>query len=480
MWLQFLLLAFVVGLGFSVFLYHINSVLSTTPEEVAKIAGKPWTDEVIREAYEKCRKSRPDFKKYLPPKQDRRYIVFGGSGLVGGWMVEHLIMRGQNPAAIRIVDLQPPCRELAVTNNVPHFKADVTDRAAVEKVFNAPWPAEFANLPLTVFHTVAYIHAGYGKADFLDTFMKVNVEGTRNVLEAARAAGCDIFIATSSGSIGIRPANFLFPPWQKYPRNFVQISENADPPSLDKVENFAGCYAYSKALAEKLVTDADDMKAGFRTGAIRPGHAIYGHGAENRNSVVYDYLRRGGLPTWLYPLVLQYVSAQNVSLAHLLYEARLLEGRDVGGNAYCVSDPGPPFRYTDLFRLLSTLAHPKTPMHFTPVPGVLLVLVAHLLEGYIVLQRRHLNFLPAVTNYELTMLQPAVFNYSTLYIIYDDSRARKELGYNPGHTTLEGLCLHVLEWNEKVDAKLKTEGKVPDEANTLEKNVPVAPKGAAI
>jgi nucleoside-diphosphate-sugar epimerase len=218
-------------------------------------------------------------------------------GLVGGWMVEHLIMRGQNPAAIRIVDLQPPCRELAVKHNVSYFKADITDRVAVEKVFKSPWPSEIAHLPLTVFHTAAYIHAGYRKADFLGPYMKVNVEGTRNVLDAARSAGCDIFIATSSGSIGIRPSNFLFPPWRRYPKDFVQILDNAEPPSLDELENFAGCYAYSKAVAEKLVTDADDKEGGFRTGAIRPGHAIYGHGAENRNAVVYDYIRRGGLQT---------------------------------------------------------------------------------------------------------------------------------------------------------------------------------------
>ena len=212
-------------------------------------------------------------------------------------MVEHLVMRGENPAAIRIADLQAPRRELAVKHKIQFLKADVTDPSSVKDVFNSPWPAKIANAPLTVLHTVAYIHAGYGKADFLDKYIRVNVEGTRNVLEAAKSAGCDIFIATSSASIGIKPSNFLFPPWQKYPKHHLQVSENADPPSLDKLENFAGCYAYSKALAEKLVTDADNKKGGFRTGAIRPGHAIYGHGDQNPSAVVYDYLRRGGLHT---------------------------------------------------------------------------------------------------------------------------------------------------------------------------------------
>jgi len=140
---------------------------------------------------------------------------------------------------------------------------------------------------------VAFIHAGHRRADCLPKFMKVNVEGTKNVIGAAKSAGCDIFIATSSASICIKPTNFFLAPWNRYPKTYVQFSDNADPPAL-KLENFAGCYAYSKAVAEKVVTDADSKKAGFRTGAIRPGHAIYGHGDENPNSIAYDYLARGG------------------------------------------------------------------------------------------------------------------------------------------------------------------------------------------
>ena len=206
-------------------------------------------------------------------------------------------MRGQDPAAVRIADLQVPRRELATQRKVQYIKADVADRSSVDKVFNASWPAEYANLPLTVFDTVAYIHAGYRKPEFLGKFMKVNVEGIRNVLEAAKAAGCDIFITTSSASVSIKPSSFFTPPWQKHPKRYVQFTDNADPPPLDNLENFAGAYAYSKALGERIVTDADDKKGGFRTGTLRPGHSIYGHGDENPMSVVYDYLRRGGLPT---------------------------------------------------------------------------------------------------------------------------------------------------------------------------------------
>ena len=61
-------------------LYHINRGLSKTPEEIAKIAGKPWSEAQILEVYEKYQTKEPNFQKYLPPKQQRRYVVFGGSG----------------------------------------------------------------------------------------------------------------------------------------------------------------------------------------------------------------------------------------------------------------------------------------------------------------------------------------------------------------------------------------------------------------
>lgn len=80
--LQLLLLVVVSVFAFLVvaWLYHVNSILATTPGEVKKIAGSPWTKDAIQEAYEKCRKERPNFQNDLPAKQNRRYVIFGGSG----------------------------------------------------------------------------------------------------------------------------------------------------------------------------------------------------------------------------------------------------------------------------------------------------------------------------------------------------------------------------------------------------------------
>ena len=76
--------SFVIASSFvlSLFWYlsYINRRLSETPPEILMRAGKPWTRDAILTAYEKYRNAEPDFVKYLPTKQNRRYIVVGGSG----------------------------------------------------------------------------------------------------------------------------------------------------------------------------------------------------------------------------------------------------------------------------------------------------------------------------------------------------------------------------------------------------------------
>lgn len=178
------------------------------------------------------------------------------------------------------------------------------------------------------------------------------------------------------------------------------------------------------------------------------------------------------------------VSAQNVSLAHLLFEARI-HAKDLGGNAYCVCDPGPAFASSNVFRVLSLLAHPTTPMQFPSFPPLMFMLPSYLVEAYHVLQHRYLTFLPEPTG-DIRKMQPAMFNYSSIHMIYDDSRAREELGYNPGADTLEGLCLHMKEWNDTVEAKLaagKASSRVRKDVQAdigAAKSVPVASTGVAM
>lgn len=375
------------------------------------------------------------------------------AGLVGGWIVQHLLMRGEDPQSIRIVDLSTPTRPEVKGNNIHYVRTDITDIQATKDAFEKPWPDRIRSRPLTVFHCAAYISPKDRHAVCLPIYAKINVKGTKNVLEAARAAKASIFVATSSGSVALTPPSYFPWPWQRWPKNVYQFLPNAEPTTLDApLESFAACYAWTKAQAESMVRKANDPSSGFLTGAIRPAHAIYGHGVENPSSITWDYCRRGGSPSWIPHVVTHFVNAQNVSVGHLAYEDALVNRKNSGGKAYCVTDPNPPLRYGQLYTVLKSLAHPLTPMNFPYVPHIIMLLAAYVVEAYVVFRLKYMPSLPPVEG-DLSSLQPAMFQLCTLHIIYTDTAAQKEIGYRAPIQTLEGFTAAILDWNRKVEEK---------------------------
>jgi len=219
------------------------------------------------------------------------------TGLVGGHIVLHLLARGQPPEAIRILDFQKPHRQDMLTGaaaDVDFVQVDVASASSTDRAFGKPWRASVAGLPLTVFHTAAVI-VPTERSRLLYGFTEaVNVRGTENVVSAARLAGADVFVYTSSGSVSIRPVRFWVPPWswRSWPEHYAQLMDEADffrPPR--KHEAFFANYPASKATAERIVCAANH--AAFRTGAIRPCHGVYGHPTDN---TVGGPLNMGVLP----------------------------------------------------------------------------------------------------------------------------------------------------------------------------------------
>lgn len=373
-------------------------------------------------------------------------------------------------------------------HNLAFICTDVTSLASVVSAFDdsARWPTSTNKLPLTVFHCVAFIGASDRHPLALEPYVRVNIEGTANVLEASKSAGCDIFIATSSGSISLSPPTFLPLLPTLNPKKFLQLLPNAEPVEhnlLSPLESFGSCYAYSKARAEHLVRSSNDASCAFRTGVIRPAHAIYGPtcGSPNPNSISYDYLRRGGGPTWLTNILNYFVDARNVALGHLWFEDALMKEADstkeedqarsrkggkesvkdsVSGKAYAITDPNPPVTYGHLYRLFTLLSHPTTPCRFPVVPTIPMLLVAYIVEAYSLLLKHWggmLGKLLPAPNGDLAALQPAIFNMCTAHFIYEggDEMARQDLGYKGVVGTLRGLCESVVEWNDGVEEKIR-------------------------
>lgn len=279
-----LIMFFLLGIPFGIFLLvlylrHVNNGMKQTPSEALELSPHRFTDEEIRETYQKVSAKPLDWTPYLPPKLQRRYVVVGGSGLVGGFLVLHLLARGESAESIRIVDFRKPFRKdltRGKANDVEFVQTDITNVASIKSAFAKQWPKSVSSLPLTVFHTAAAIRPGERAEIFLNRCAIVNVNGTENVITAARSAGADILIATSSASISIRPTNFWIAPWQKMPKRFVQVYLDPEKDqNLRPLSEYFANYAWTKARAEDLVMKANGRH--LKTGCIRPACPVYGN-----------------------------------------------------------------------------------------------------------------------------------------------------------------------------------------------------------
>ncbi|KAI0095429.1 NAD(P)-binding protein [Hypoxylon sp. NC0597] len=442
--------------GLLLYLFRVNQLLSGTPDEVRKLSGSRWTPNQLKETYRRLQEKPIDYTNKLPPKLERRYVVTGGSGLVGGFIVLQLLARGNPPESIRIIDIRKTERNDMRTGpatEVEFVQTDITSPHSVEAAFARPWHPSVAHLPMTVFHTAAVILASE-RSKYQYAFPEaVNVRGTKNVLEAARKAGADIFSSTSSASISIRPVEPFVVPWARSPRHFWQILDvkDFDAPLRDREGYFAN-YPASKAVAERFVCGANSE--GFRTGCIRPANGVYGNPTDN---TVGDPLSRRVLPTWVPHIVQSFVHGANVAIAHLQHEAVLsrpwLESARSAGRPFVVTDPNPPITYSDLYTAIRTLS--VHPFQTIKVPPVVMLLLAHAVEMYGDLPYKYpllRKVLPELKG-DIRHLKPGIFSICTHLVAFNDEAGKPVsqggLGYTGVLTTLEGVTLEILEWNKE-------------------------------
>ncbi|KAK4034562.1 3beta-hydroxysteroid-dehydrogenase/decarboxylase [Parachaetomium inaequale] len=444
-----------------VYLVRLNQLLLRTPDEVKKLAPARWTKDVLRDAYQRL-ETHPvttrSYAKRIPPGLERRYIVTGGSGLVGGYIVLQLLERGQPPSSIRIVDFRPPNRADMLhdpATQVEFVQTDVSSTEATDKAFRKPWHPSVAHLPLTVFHTAAVIVPS-DRSKLVSGFCEaVNVLGTQNVVDAARRAGADVLVSTTSASISIRPIEIWVPPWRLWsrgsPRHSWQVLDERDFfEPLRTHEEFYANYPASKAAAERLVCAANSR--GLRTGCIRPANGVYGNPTDN---TVGGALAKAVFPTWTSHVVQSFAHGINVAIAHLDFEAVLATPASASspqaGRPFVITDPNAPISYGDLNFLIQTLA--ITPFQVLPLQPVIMVLLSYPIEWYSLALAKYAflrKLLPELTG-EVKHLKPGIFSICTHLVASNEVASRPVssggLGYTGVLTTLEGMTQEVVEWN---------------------------------
>ncbi len=129
--------------------------------------------------------------------RDRRVFVTGGTGLVGGWLVERLAGLGADVVAL-VRDWVPGARfvELDLESRVNVVRGDVRDQALLERVLGE-YEVD------TVLHLAAQTIVGIANRNPVSTF-ETNIAGTWALLEAARRSPTvkAVVIASSDKAYG--------------------------------------------------------------------------------------------------------------------------------------------------------------------------------------------------------------------------------------------------------------------------------------
>ncbi|MEA3326552.1 MAG: SDR family oxidoreductase [Chloroflexota bacterium] len=304
-------------------------------------------------------------------------LITGGAGHLGNVLVRELLARGEQ---VRVLILPGEDTQSLDGLAIEWVEGDVLDR---DSLFRAMKGVE------TVFHLASLVSITEGKLNLLQA---VNVDGTRNVIEAAKQAGVKQLIYTSSIHALERP-----------PKG-ISIDEclSFDP------DNPAGAYDRTKAQASLLVLKASEEGLDTRiicpTGVIGP----------------YDFRR-----SEMGELILSFMDNRVNVLIDGAFD--FVDVRDVAKGQILVRDRGKPgetyilggerIELKLLHHLVQKVTGKKSKAITFPLP--IAMIVAPMAELY----------------YKITKTKPRFTRYSIETVTSNSDisseKAKEELGYRP-------------------------------------------------
>lgn len=311
-------------------------------------------------------------------------FVTGGSGFVGGHLIEALVAQGHT---VRALARSARSAELVRGYGATPVSAELSTLQA-EHLVGVD----------AVVHAAAFVEE-YGTRE---QFWAGNVTGTEVVLAAAEEAGVPRFV-----HVGTEAAVFDG-------GDLVDIDESWPYPARQRF-----LYSETKAEAERRVLAAN--RPGFCTLSVRP-RLVWG---PRDNSVLPAILRmaRAGSYAWIDGGQHQTSTTHIDNLVHALILALT---RGEGGRAYFVADEGSRSLRDFLGALAATQG---VDLGGRSVPGALARPLARVTEGFWRLLR--LGGTPPMTAFAVTMMSRSV--------TVTTARARAELGYQPVRSVEAGL-----------------------------------------
>lgn len=313
-------------------------------------------------------------------------LVTGGTGYIGEHFIPELIKGGH------VVSLLVRNIEKARTlfrDTCSYIIGDVTDKDKLKGCCD--------NIDV-VFHMVAKVGNQLPSDEEFKAFRAVNVEGTKNIVEEAKKSGVSRFIFVSSiAAMGIVKQT---PITEKSPCN----------PYLP--------YQVTKYEAEQYINEL--VKAGFPAIIVRPTK-VYGVGEHEYSYLTLAKLCKKGF----FPKVGKgknytsniYISDFVQALVKLVDNGRI-------GETYVLTS-AESIGFTEAGKVIAKVLGKK--VRIIPIPAGLMILAATVEEKIFL----KLGKKPIATrkNIEATVTDR----------VYDISKARGEIGYNPSVSMIQGI-----------------------------------------
>ena len=322
-------------------------------------------------------------------------VVTGAAGWLGQNLVRDLLSEARRERIRCLVRTADDAARLKVLDRrIEAIAGDVRDPAVIDRLFEGIGAA-------TVFHAAAVIHPARAVREFFD----VNVGGTQLVLDRARRVGAARFVHVSSNS-----------PFGANVTAHDRFDEDSP------FNPYLG-YGKSKLEAEQLVQRSFD-RGDLATVILRPPW-FYGPFQPERQSRFFRAIRRGRFP----------VVAPGTQQRSMVYTGNLVQGARraevsgrAPGHAYWIAD-AEPYPLSEIITTVRDALAAEGLDAATGSPRTMPRVAAELAARA-----------DAVLQSAGRYIQPLhVLGELKDTIACDISRARKELGYDPQVSLLEGM-----------------------------------------
>jgi dihydroflavonol-4-reductase len=320
----------------------------------------------------------------------KRAMVTGATGFVGANLVRRLLERGFR---VRVLARGGSDRRLLEGLDLEYARGDVRDLASMETAFRACD---------VVFHAAAYVSMFVPDPSEM---RRVNVEGTANVLAAARKAGVPRVVITST----VSAVAGSFDP---------QLIANEETPFNLGRRGFH--YCITKHAAEEVAREA--AAGGQDVVIVNPASMFGAYDIRPNIGRMIVAVVQGSVPAYVHGGS-NYVDVGDVCEGHIrAYE------RGRAGERYILGNEN--LTHQDVFARIASLVGGKPPRIRVPYPLALAGGALGELGGKVTGREPHLDL--------------TIARMSRYYFYFSHAKAANELAYRPG--SLDASILRAHEW----------------------------------